>query len=36
MGLENLTHIFVHSVFTQALDVEVGKSPDGMNNVVAD
>lgn len=30
---DNLTHILGHSVFTQALDVEVGKNPDGMNNV---
>ena len=35
-GLENLTHILGHSVFTLALNVEVGNNPDGMNNVVAD
>lgn len=36
IDLENLTHILGHSVFTQSLDVEVGKNPHGMNNVVAD
>lgn len=31
--LDNLTHILGHTLFTQVLDVKVGKNPVGMNNV---
>lgn len=33
IGLENLTHIFGHTLLTQVLDVKVGKNPFGVNNV---
>lgn len=33
IGLENLTQILGHTLFTQVLDVKVGKNPVGVNNM---